>query len=100
MGNGSKGAFHERLQRRLPAGRTAVGRQCLAGTTRWEGRWGRTKVTGRTDRHATRTAPLLSASLGGGGGGLGGDGCYGIGGPSPERYEWVRRAHAHGISSL
>ena len=43
-----------RLQRRLPAAGTAVGRQCLAGTNRLGGRWGRAEGVGRTDRHPRR----------------------------------------------
>ena len=55
-GKRAQKGFQERLQRRLPAVRTAVGRQCLAGTKRWEGRWGRTEVAGRADRCAKEGA--------------------------------------------
>ena len=62
-GRASKGGFrcgrdggYGRLEQRF-------GRQCLAGTKRFEGRWGRTEATGSTDRHARER--------GGGGMGMG-----------------------------
>ena len=43
--------FQERLQRRLPAIRTAVGRQCLVGTNRPKSHWGRAEMVGGADRN-------------------------------------------------
>ena len=48
-GNGPKRGFQEQLQRRLEQ---RLGGQCLAGTNRLKGRWGRTAATGGADRHA------------------------------------------------
>ena len=39
-GQRAQTGFHERLQRRLPAVKSSVGRRCLAGAKPLEGHWG------------------------------------------------------------
>ena len=56
-GQQAQRGFQERLQRRLLVIRTAVGRQCLAGTNRLEICFRRTEATGNAACHAKERTP-------------------------------------------